>query len=61
MRTINTLLLVLAFSLVLMPVSGQEGQVLKTGDKIPVFSLPDENGDTWSAPKSLSYIFTLLP
>ncbi len=48
MNTIKTVLLILTASLLLLPATGQTDQALKTGDKIPVFSLPDENSNTWS-------------
>jgi len=48
MKTIKTFVLILAVSLLVQPAAGQESQALKTGDKIPIFSLPDDNGDNWS-------------
>ena len=30
------------------PLNGQTGSTLKTGDKVPLFTAPDENGNTWS-------------
>ena len=48
MKTTKTLLLMFTVSLLMLPATGQEGKALKTGDKIPVFSLPDENGNSWS-------------
>lgn len=48
MKTIGSFLLFAFVFFAGSPVSGQAGTTLKTGDKIPVFTAPDENGNNWS-------------
>jgi peroxiredoxin Q/BCP len=48
MKTYDFFLLTAIIFFAACPVNGQTGSTLKTGDKVPLFTAPDENGNTWS-------------
>lgn len=48
MKTYDYFLLTAIFIIATCQVNGQTGSTLKTGDKVPLFTATDENGNTWS-------------
>lgn len=48
MNTRNTIFFLFVFLMIFPMAHGQEEGSLEVGNKIPLFSLPDENGNVWS-------------